>query len=229
MATQAALVPDRISFEEFLTAYDGVRAEWVDGKVVEMSPASDPHQDVLELLAAALRTYVERTRAGITRSQQPGMRIGNGLRVPGLRFLSAEHRHRRTPTHIDGPVDFAVEVVSLESRLRDRDEKFHESEKAAIPEYWIIDPLRETVDLYRLGTDGRYHLADEGEPAPAGECGAPRVLDRSTVALGGPAADGGVASGAMAAGAGVNRTWAQAAEPDERTAGRERRGEGNGG
>jgi Uma2 family endonuclease len=168
MATQAALVPGRISFEEFLAAYDGVRAEWVDGKVVEMSPASDPHQDILELLAASLRTYVERTRAGIIRSQQLGMRIGNRLRVPDLLFLSSEHRHRRTPTHIDGPADFVIEVVSLESRLRDRDEKFHEYEKAAIPEYWIIDPLRRTVDLYRLAADGRYHLVDEGDPPRLG-------------------------------------------------------------
>jgi Uma2 family endonuclease len=164
MATQSAVITDRISFEEFLTTYDGARAEWVDGKVVEMSPASDPHQDVLEMLAAALRTYVERTGAGIVRSQQLGMRIGNQLRVPDVLFLSLEHQHRRTRTHVDGPADFVIEVVSLESRLRDRDEKFHEYEKAGIPEYWIIDPLRETVDLYRLGGDERYHLVDEGDP-----------------------------------------------------------------
>lgn len=164
MATQIGADTDRISFEEFLTAYDGVRAEWVDGEVVEMSPASDRHQDVLELLSAALRTYVERTGAGITRSQQLGIRIGTRLRVPDVLFLSTEHRHRRTPTHIDGPADFVIEVVSQESRLRDRDVKFHEYEKAGVPEYWIIDPLRETVDLYRLGDDGRYHLLDEGDP-----------------------------------------------------------------
>lgn len=164
MATQALYVPGRISFEEFLASYDGARAEWVDGEVVEMSPASDPHQDILELLAAALRTYAERTRAGIIRSQQLGMRIGNRLRVPDLLFLSAEHRHRRTATHIDGPADFVIEVVSLESRSRDRDEKFLEYERAGIPEYWIIDPLRRTVDLYRLGADARYHPVDEGDP-----------------------------------------------------------------
>lgn len=164
MATQAAFVPGRISFEEFLTAYDGVRAEWVDGQVVEMSPASDRHQDILEMLAAALRLYVERTRAGIVRSQQLGMRVGTRLRVPDILFLSVEHRDRRTPTHVDGPADLVMEVVSLDSRIRDRDEKFYEYEKAGVPEYWVIDPLREAVDLYRIGNDGRYHLVDEGDP-----------------------------------------------------------------
>lgn len=164
MATQAAYVPGRISFEEFLTAYDGVRAEWVDGEVVEMSPASDRHQDILELLAAALRQYVERTGAGIVRLQQLGMHIGNRLRVSDILFLRSEHRDRRTPTHVDGPADFVVEVVSMESRIRDRDVKFYEYERAGVPEYWVVDPLREAVDLYHLGGDGRYHLADEGAP-----------------------------------------------------------------
>jgi Uma2 family endonuclease len=164
MATRAALVSDHVSFQEFLTAYDGVRAEWVDGKVVEMSPASDRHQDILEMLAAALRLYVERTRAGMIRSRQLGIRIGTRLRVPDILFLAAEHRERRTPTHVEGPADFVVEVVSLESRIRDRDEKFYEYARAGIPEYWLVDPLRETVDLYRLGVEGHYHLVDEGEP-----------------------------------------------------------------
>lgn len=164
MATQSVLASGYVSLEAFLADYEGVRAEWVDGKVVEMSPASDRHQDILEMLAAALRTYVERTRAGVVRSQNLGVRIGTRLRVPDILFLSTEHLDRRTSTHVEGPADFVVEVVSFESRLRDRDEKFYEYARAGIPEYWLIDPLRETVDLFRLGGDGQYHFVDEGNP-----------------------------------------------------------------
>jgi Uma2 family endonuclease len=164
MSTQSMLAPSYVSFEAFLADYEGVRAEWVDGKVVEMSPASDRHQDILEMLAAALRTYVERTRAGVIRSQNLGVRIGTRLRVPDILFLSAEHLDRRTSTYVEGPADFVVEVVSFESRLRDRDEKFYEYARAGIPEYWLIDPLRETVDLFRRGDDGQYHFVDEGDP-----------------------------------------------------------------
>jgi Uma2 family endonuclease len=165
MATQAVFVPDRISFEEFLTAYDGVRAEWVDGTVVEMSPTSDRHVDISDFLITLLRVLVVRTRAGVVRSSQMAMRIGNVARVPDLLFVAAEHAERVTPSHVQGPADLAIEIVSPDSRDRDRKQKFREYEQAGVREYWIVDPLAETVDLYRLGEDGRYApVPPQGEP-----------------------------------------------------------------
>jgi len=40
-------------------------------------------------------------------------------------------------TYPDGPADLAIEIVSEESRLRDRGEKFAEYEVGGVKEYWI--------------------------------------------------------------------------------------------
>lgn len=165
MATQAAFVPGRISFEEFLASYDGVRAEWVDGTVEEMSPTSERHADISDFLITLLRVLVVRTRAGIVRSSQVPMRMGTVARVPDLLFLTADHAHRLTPSHVDGAVDLAVEIVSPESRDRDRGLKLREYEQAGVTEYWLVDPLREAVDLYRLDERRRYvAVSPEGDP-----------------------------------------------------------------
>ena len=165
MATQAAFAPDRISFEDYLGSCDGVRAEWVDGKVEEMSPTSDRHADISDFLITLLRVLVRRTGAGVARSSQVPMRIGRIARVPDLLFLKAEHAARLTPSHVQGPADLAIEIVSPESRERDRMQKFREYEQGGVKEYWIVDPLRETVDLYRLDENGRYTgVASEGDP-----------------------------------------------------------------
>lgn len=165
MATRAAFVPDRISFEEFLTTYDGVRAEWVDGEAVEMSPTSDRHADISDFLITLLRVLVASTGAGVVRSSQVAMRIGRVARVPDLLFLKAEHAHRLTSSHVEGPADLAVEIVSPDSRDRDRKQKFREYEQAGVTEYWIVDPLRETVELYRLDEQGRYaQVPPQGDP-----------------------------------------------------------------
>jgi Uma2 family endonuclease len=147
---------ETVTFEEYLTACDGATAEWVAGTVLPMSPTSDQHQDIVEFLAALMRYLAEETDAGIVRTSQIAMHIGETARLPDILFLSAEHLGRRHDTFIEGPADLVIEVVSPESRARDRGEKFYEYEQAGIAEYWLIDPLRETVDLYRLGRDGRY-------------------------------------------------------------------------
>ena len=53
-------------------------------------------------------------------------------------------------TYFEGAPDLVIEVSSPESAGRDRGEKFLEYEKARVREYWLIDPEREQVDVYRL-------------------------------------------------------------------------------
>jgi Uma2 family endonuclease len=166
MIAQLDHKPDWISFEEFLASYDGVRAEWVDGKVEEMSPTSDRHADISDFLITLLRVLVASTHAGIVRSSQVAMRIGRVARVPDLLFLKAEHASRLTPSHVDGAVDLAIEIVSPDSRDRDRKQKFREYEQAEVAEYWIVDPMRETVELYRLDEQRRYTLVAAEENPP---------------------------------------------------------------
>jgi len=158
MASAAATLapPERVSFQDYLTAHDGSAAEWVDGTVVPMSPVSDHHQDIVDFLAALLRYLVEARDLGIVRTSQVAMRIGETARVPDILFLASEHLDRRRPTFVEGAADLVVEVVSPESRVRDRAEKFYDYETGEVPEFWLIDPLRQTVDVFRLGSDGRY-------------------------------------------------------------------------
>ena len=151
-----------ISFDEFLDWCDeDTRAEWIQGEVIVMSPASERHQDVCDFLLAVLRIYVEVKELGWIRSAPFVMKLGPDAsgREPDLLFVSAAHLDRLRETYLDGPADLAVEVVSEESIGRDRGEKFVEYEGAGIREYWLVDPLRQQAEFYRMGEDGRYHPA----------------------------------------------------------------------
>jgi Uma2 family endonuclease len=175
MIAQLEHKPDLISFEEFLASYDGVRAEWVDGKVEEMSPTSDRHADISDFLITLLRVLVAETGAGVVRSSQVAMRLGRVARVPDLLFLTAEHASRLTPSHVEGAADLAIEIVSPDSRHRDRKQKFLEYEQAGVTEYWIVDPLREMAELYRLDDQGHYALVPPaGDPPRLSSAVVPR-------------------------------------------------------
>jgi len=45
------LRPDKMTYEEFLAwADEDTHAEWIDGEVIFLSPASNRHQDLAEFL-----------------------------------------------------------------------------------------------------------------------------------------------------------------------------------
>ncbi len=59
MRPASAEAPQKISYEEFLERYDGIRAEWVDGEVQLMSPVSNAHQRIGNLLFRIISDFVE--------------------------------------------------------------------------------------------------------------------------------------------------------------------------
>ncbi|MCP3957396.1 MAG: Uma2 family endonuclease [bacterium] len=148
-----------ISYEEFLAQSDeDIRAEWVDGEIVLMGPASIRHQNLSDFLVSLMRAFAEAHDLGVVLSAPIQMKTGPELpgREPDVLFLAQDHVTRLRENHLDGPADLAVEIVSPESRLRDRGEKFAEYEMGGVREYWILDLELERADFYVLGGDGRY-------------------------------------------------------------------------
>ncbi len=155
--------PPRISYEAFLAQADeDDRAEWVDGTIVHYSPASRTHQEIVRFLTALLSAYVEAHNLGVVLPAPFQMKLSRSGREPDLLFLTRDHLHRLHPTHLEGPADLVVEIVSPESAPRDRGEKFYEYQEAGIPEYWLIDPQAQWAEFYRLEPPGRYRLITEG-------------------------------------------------------------------
>lgn len=151
----------RISYDDFLReAPDGSSLEWVDGKVIELSPVSDSHQDLEDWLAALFRHWVEAKRCGIVRSGRFQMKTAAHLagREPDVLFLASEHLDRLRENHIAGPADLAVEIVSPDTRSRDTVDKLREYEEGGVREYWLIDPKARRFEIRVLESDGRYRL-----------------------------------------------------------------------
>ncbi|MFB6286889.1 MAG: Uma2 family endonuclease [Candidatus Bipolaricaulia bacterium] len=165
---QRADVPTKLTYAEFLEWCDeDTWAEWVDGEVALLTPASDRHQDLARFLTVVISAFVERHDAGTLRPAPFQMKLGPELsgREPDLLFVVRDRERLLNETFLDGPADLVVEIISPESRLRDRGEKFAEYEMAGVREYWLIDPEQERADFFVLGNDDRYERQrpdDEG-------------------------------------------------------------------
>ena len=166
----------RLSYDDFLreAPTDGRSREWVDGRVIELSPFSDRHQDLQGFLTALLRHWVEAKRCGLVRSPFQ-MKTAAHLagREPDVLFLASEHLDRLHRNHIEGPADLAVEIVSPESQVRDTTQKLREYEGGGVLEFWLIDPEARRFEVRVLENDGRYRLV----PADATGIMRSRVLE----------------------------------------------------
>ena len=148
-----------VTYEEFLAWCDeDTFAEWVNGRIVMMTPAADRHQMLVGFLLTILRVFVESRHLGTVLCAPFQMKTGPDLsgREPDLLYIAQERMARLRGTYLDGPADLAIEITSPESRLRDRGEKFAEYEAGGVREYWIIDPDAHRADFFRLDDEGRY-------------------------------------------------------------------------
>lgn len=149
----------RMTFEEFLEWTDEQTfAEWVDGEVILMSPVSMRHQDLASFLAASLRFFVEATNSGqiLTAPFLIRLAVRPSGREPDVSFIAKERLGNLKNVYLDGPADLIIEVISPESRTRDRRDKYFEYQQAGVREYWLLDPIRKTADFYGLNEAGAY-------------------------------------------------------------------------
>jgi Uma2 family endonuclease len=162
----------RMTEEEFVDWYDeDVKAEWVDGEVILMAPASGEHVDLGGWLYMLLRLFVERRDLGKIRGPEFMIRLAKrpSRRVPDILFVAKDRLHLLKPNHLEGAPDLCLEIVSPDSQSRDRRDKYQEYEKAGVREYWIIDPLSRTLEAYELvpGQGYRSVVADADERLPS--------------------------------------------------------------
>jgi Uma2 family endonuclease len=146
-----------MSFEEFLAwADEDTYAEWVDGEVVMMSAASTRHQRIVMFLGALFQHYVEAHPLGTVLIAPFLMRLPRAAREPDVLFVARDREERIRSAYLDGPADLVVEVVSPDSRRRDRQEKLREYGEAGVREYWVIDPDTREAQFHRLTAAGEY-------------------------------------------------------------------------
>lgn len=160
---QDTLPPPRMTFEEFLDWLDeDTWAEWVDGEVIVHSPAADDHQDIVGFLGSILRLWVEHSDLGIVLMAPFLVKMPKRGREPDLMVILKPNTIRLRDTYLDGPADLIVEILSPESAARDRGDKYFEYEAAGVPEYWLLNPMRQWAEIYQLGADGAYAPAFVG-------------------------------------------------------------------
>ena len=126
--------------------------EFTDGRLDILPTPTRRHQAILRTLFLALFPIV-RQLGGDAYFAPLRLRIGDGkFREPDLVLIKDADDPRNQDDYWRG-ADLVAEVVSPDDPLRDTRDKRIDYAEAGIPEYWIVNPMDETVTVLVLEDD----------------------------------------------------------------------------
>lgn len=148
-----------------------------DGELITSPAPSFFHQQIVVQFHDCLKSWVRKQRLGVTAIAPVDMVLSARRSVqPDVVFVSQDRRAIITE-RIAGPADLVAEVISPESRRRDRFDKRDLYEQHGVKEYWLIDPEAQTVEVLHLDL-GEYRLVGRWS---SGEQAASKLLNGFTV------------------------------------------------
>jgi Uma2 family endonuclease len=135
-----------------LTDHKTRLVEFTDGFLEVLPMLTDDHQGTLLFLVFAFHHFLT-PRGGTVRFAPLRLRIRPGkFREPDLLLLRSATDQRRQNRFWLG-ADLALEVVSEDKPERDLVDKRHDYVEGRVPEYWIVNPLTETITVLQLQGD----------------------------------------------------------------------------
>ena len=128
--------------------------EFIQGEVIMHSPALNRHLMATKRLLGPLDAYVRVNQLGIVHMEKAMTCFSRNDYEPDVIFFGPAKTATLDPDTLKFPIpDLIVEVLSPSTEKRDRGIKFQDYALHGVAEYWIIDPVAETVELYRLDGD----------------------------------------------------------------------------
>ena len=148
--------PDMSEEDFYRLAGEDSDWEYLDGRIVVHSPASNRHEDIFRFLFLLLGSWLDRKGGGILRGSRYPMRLDPlWSPEPDLMVIREERKALLGEHRLEGPADLAVEIVSKSDSHLIYKEKLPRYREAGIPEIWIVDPLRCEVLVDRLASGVR--------------------------------------------------------------------------
>lgn len=148
----AKLFPDQGAWseEEYLMLPGNRLVEYSQGLIEVLPMPSHAHQLILVFLYRAIYSFLSDRQAGTVLVAPLRVMLWAGkFREPDLVVMLHRNRHRIHEQYWDG-ADLVMEVVSPDDPLRDLETKRREYAQAGIAEYWVVNPIDQTITVFAL-------------------------------------------------------------------------------
>jgi Uma2 family endonuclease len=144
----------RLTYEDYVQLPDDGRLHHLIGGELYAPPTPNTrHQEVVGNVLVVLGNHLKAYGGGEVFPPRTEVKLSRTDVVqPDLVFVSDANAHRITELNIQGPPTIIVEVLS--DAALDMRTKRGLYGRFGVPEYWIVDPDLDRVEVYRHGERG---------------------------------------------------------------------------
>ena len=149
MATTQPVV--KFTYEDYLTTPEDERYELLDGDLMMVPAPNLKHQRVQRNLGQKLNQFIEERDLGELFYAPCDVYLSDTNVVqPDLLFVSREREHLLSDGQkVQGAPDLVIEILSPSTETKDRGLKHEVYGRHGVTEYWLVDPIAETVAIHR--------------------------------------------------------------------------------
>ena len=165
-----ALIQEKIyTIDDIYSLPDGERAELIDGRIYNMAPPNRTHQDILSFLHLRIGNYITRNNGECKIYPAP---FAVFLFADDSKYLEPDisvicNRTKLDDHGCNGAPDWIVEIISPGNKEMDYFKKLFKYQAVGVREYWIVDPTKEIVMVYRFEKETMEEYSF-GEDVPVG-------------------------------------------------------------
>ncbi len=163
MATVAAEKSKRYTYEDYAKLPEGAPYQLIGGELV-ISPSPVPyHQMVLRNIGFELFKFVKEKGLGEVLYAPIDVYLAETETYqPDIIFISKDRLNIIGEKKIEGPPDLVIEILSESTAYYDLRHKKKTYEKTGVKEYWIVDPMEKSIEVYK-NRDGNFGLIERAE------------------------------------------------------------------
>ncbi len=150
MATAALQRQKRqYTYEDYARLPEGAPYQLIGGELV-MTPSPVPyHQIISGRIEFELRKFInERGLGEVIDAPMDVYFSETDTYQPDIIFISKERLNIIGEKKIEGPPDLVVEILSEATAYYDLKHKKNVYEKTGVKEYWIVDPIEKSIEVY---------------------------------------------------------------------------------
>lgn len=130
------------------------RYELLEGELIMVSSAGTRHQSVSRNLGSILWRFARDNSLGAIYNAPLDVILCEDIAQPAIICIPKQHSQIITEEEVHGAPGLVTEITSPFTAERDRTYKGTLCARHGIPEYWIVDPRGQTIEVIRLGEIG---------------------------------------------------------------------------